>query len=714
MRNALILLASLAVGLFVGILIAGVFLAVTFGHNVNSMDMLFFLDYLPNERRWGRSPYQEAYIIVGVIPVLALGIATFALTRMKLSKYGNAHFQTKSELRRNDMLEPMGAGLLLGRQIKPPVPPKNAPLVIIQDRHSWKQFLPEGIKVRWDAYRAARPGPFISPDYDKFPNALVIAPSGSGKTVGYVIATTIISPGSMVIFDAKGELFEKTARLRESYGDKVFYFAPFDFDHPTHQYNPLHRMSLHKDPERQFTELRKLSSLFLQTKGAGSQDFVGGGTELFTAAGMLAIQRGNPTFGEIYRILYGEGGEIGEEIEVSAERLFEAAKEVHYFAARQIFVEYAGYDTKIRDSYTSVLKTAGLRQWSNPRVERVTRRNEIDFTTIRKQQQTIYVSVKSDDIEELDALLRLFFSELIQFLRQSEPGPDEPHTVQIMLDEFFQLGYMPIVVKALLQLRSHGARVSIIIQSLFGLGAIYSKEEVDILKTGSVKLYITANENETAKEIETSLGSRTGVSATRSKDIDAVGPNSGSVSISSEKIPLLDAEEIQRLDETKVIIIAERQYPILAERISYFSDPDLAPLYNSQDGPLPYPDEALSVVKDMKDDEKLKEARIQRAALKASNGGERTNPQKNDPDVSPNNGEPEASAPEPDQPNNPKDGEGGAEAMPSNEAKDTIRGVAINVTEQAQNSENTGLTEEAEKSAMVVSASANGLGPHDA
>ena len=627
MRIALILIAALLAGTFVGVLIAGVFLAFSLGHDLNNMDMLLFLDYLPNRYRWGRSPYAQAYIIVAAAPALALIIAVFTLTRAKLAVYGDAHFQSKREMRQNGMLEPMGAGLLFGRYTKRPHHPKGKPIQIRDDRYSRDWYVPRFVKSTQAARRRKSPPPFISATYDKFPHALVVAPTGAGKTVGYVIPTTIVFPGSMVILDVKGEIFEKTSRLRQGYGDKVMRFAPFDFKNPTHQYNPLHRIAQFGEREQQFTELQKIGALFLQVEGGNAHDFVSGGIELFVAAGILAIERGNATFGEIYRVIYGEGLELEDDDNAigATTRLLAAAKEVGYQPARQIFAEYAGLDPRIRDSYLSVLKASGLRQWSNPRVERITRRNEIDFSTIRRELQTIYLCVNSDDIPALDSLIRLFFSELIQFLRQNEPGDDEIHPVQIMLDEFDQLGHMPIVVKALKQIRSHGARVSIITQSIPGLRTIYTEDERESIEANAgVKLYITANDHSTADEIERSLGMRTGIAVSRSQEIGAVGPAAGSVTRHAEDRPLLTAQQIRRLDNSKVIILPERQHPILADRIEYYKDPVLAPYYDSQKGPLPYRDADLAKVMEQQEEEVLRSAQAERAArlAQSANQGE--------------------------------------------------------------------------------------------
>ena len=49
-------------------------------------------------------------------------------------------------------------------------------------------------------------------------------------------------------------------------------------------------------------------------------------------------------------------------------------------------------------------------------------------------------------------------------------------------------------------------------------------------------------------------------------------------------------DEVRRLDPNKVILIPERQNPILVDRIVYWQDPRFKALIDAQKGPLPYPD----------------------------------------------------------------------------------------------------------------------------
>ncbi|SDL76793.1 type IV secretion system protein VirD4 [Paracoccus chinensis] len=556
--------AGLIAGALVGLMIGGLWLQWQLGANLNTGHPFVLVTDFPGVRALRQDPWRTAYLIVlGAALVLALAGVVFSVTH-RLTTYGKAHFQTKGEVRRNGLAQPVGSGLVFGKFGKPE--------------------------------KRIRAGRFVCGSYDQFPHALVVAPTRSGKGVGYVIPNTLLFPGSCVVMDVKGEIFEATSRHRLAQGDRVFRFAPFDFENPTHRYNPLERIAAIADTDKRFTELSKLASYFLTPRNekGGASDFIVGARQLFVAAGMLAIERKTPTIGAIARILFGSGDK-----EKSYQRF---ATETQHEQSATIFLNFSGYSDRTLSSYASVLDGAGLGLWLNPRIEKVTSANDFSWDDIRSLPHSIYIVANSDDIPTLAPLLRLLFGELIATMRARIPDPRlEPWPVQIILDEFDQLGHMPIIVQSLKQLAGHGARVSIITQSIPGLESIYTENErLSIESAAGMKLYIAPNEKKTTGEVSEALGKTTRLALSDSYSQDGQGILKRSISRRNEERPLLTPGEVRNLDPNKIILIPERQNPILVDRIVYYQDAYFKPIFDAQKGPLPYPDAMRAELDEMR------------------------------------------------------------------------------------------------------------------
>ncbi|MCB1467512.1 MAG: type IV secretory system conjugative DNA transfer family protein, partial [Rhizobiaceae bacterium] len=103
-----------------------------------------------------------------------------------------------------------------------------------------------------------------------------------------------------------------------------------------------------------------------------------------------------------------------------------------------------------------------------------------------------------------------------------------------------------------------------------------------------MKLFLSPNEKKTAAEVSEALGKTTKLSVSDSLSRDQGFRQKRSVSRRMEERPLMSPDEIRKLSADRVILIPERQNPIMAERIVYFQDPAFKALIDAQTGPLPY------------------------------------------------------------------------------------------------------------------------------
>ena len=113
MRRLLVFLPlGLMAGALVGILAGGVVLNLILGRDPNSTGVFVLLSEFPGLAALSVPPWQLPWQIVGA-STLIFGLAGAALSfRQQLTQYGQARFQTRSNMKRTGLLQPLGAGLV--------------------------------------------------------------------------------------------------------------------------------------------------------------------------------------------------------------------------------------------------------------------------------------------------------------------------------------------------------------------------------------------------------------------------------------------------------------------------------------------------------------------------------------------------------------------------------------------------------------------------
>lgn len=489
-------------------------------------------------------------LIMGGAGVVGL-LMSLAMSGSALTRFGYTHWQTRRETKRNGFFGAPGTGFVIGKLGKPT---SRAPFLCSKT----------------------------------FPHALIVAPTGRGKTTGFVIPNLLTWQGSAVVLDVKGECYEASARHRAAEGDGIFRFAPTDWETKrTHRYNPLLRIYELEDPARQQMELLLLATLFLQNDNDRVQGLLKGGIDLFVAAGLLAFQRHRPTLGEIYRIAASGGHKQKEYLA--------RAHEVRNPAARLIFTRLASTNNDTLTSYVSLLMTSGLDQWQNPAIDAATAVSDFDFRTIRKQPFSVYLVVQPLMVKPLAPLIRLFFSDLLSALQDKEPGPDEPWPVMILLDEFNRLGKMPIVAESIEILRQYRGHLAIVTQTIPAIDEIYGENTRRALQgNAGIKLYLTPSDEKTVEELSKAVGKTTKTVVTRSRAIGKNPFEGRSQSERTEEVSLLPEDEARRLPLDEIVVVVDAQMPVRAKRVVYFDDPFFKSIHAAQAGILPFPKAPLA------------------------------------------------------------------------------------------------------------------------
>ncbi|MGH1466017.1 MAG: type IV secretory system conjugative DNA transfer family protein [Cognatishimia sp.] len=543
-RIALGVISFAILGALLGYVLASAFLTFRWFGVGADIDFLMLVQGYNELRVTHPNDIQIAHLIIGICTGAGI-LLSAVLMNDALTRFGETHWQTLSEMKRSGFFGKPGHGFILGKMGNPK---SGKPLIMSR----------------------------------VFPHALIVAPTGRGKTTGFVIPNLLTYQGSAVVLDVKGENFEATSRHRVAQGDKVFRFAPTDWkDGRSHRYNPLLRIAGLENVDRQQMELQLLASLFLQADDR-VQGLLDGGIDLFVAAGLLAFERKRPTLGEIYRIT-ASGGDKQKEYRRRAD-------EVQNPAAKLIFMRMASTNNDTLTSYLSLLMTSGLKQWSNPAIDRATATSDFDFAEIRKMPLSVYLVVEPLMVKPLAPLIRLFFSDLLATLQDHEPGKDEPWPVMIMLDEFNRLGKMPIVTDSIETLRSYRANLAIVTQTIPALDEIYGENARRALQgNAGIKLYLTPSDEKTIEELSKAVGKTTKRVVTRSRSVGR-NPFAGrSMSERTEETALLPEDEARRMDLDDIVLVVDAQMPVRAKRIKYYDDRFFKEIFDKQSGEMPYP-----------------------------------------------------------------------------------------------------------------------------
>lgn len=561
-------------GAFIGVVGASFYLTWVMGLGFDAFDMLLIARLGAIERELYAAEMRHAYAAIAGMALLGAGLAVAATFKRRLTTYGDAHWQSRAEMKANGLLGGLGRGFVCAKLGEPA---SGAPYVVAEDR----------------------------------PHVMMIAPTRAGKGVGFVVPNLLTFEGSAVTLDVKGELHRDTARWRAREGRVVHRFAPFDWENPGVRYNPLARVAELPSPEQRYTAVEKLANLFLDRDNRQNDTFSEAGKSIFVAACLRALHLGTPTLGEVRRIVM-EGHDKKKQYHRYAVDAADAGDDT----ARLLWMEASSTSLRLLTSNIQALMTGGFRAWNNPAVRRATDASDFDFATFRAERQSLYLCVAEDDIEALAPLLRMMFGDLIATLRHHEPGKDEPHAVMIMLDEFQQMGAMPYLERAIHTLASYGGRVAIIAQSLASLDRIYGPEGREGFEAGAaLKLYIQPRESRTVTEVSRAVGSCTREAVTRSYGTwRGLGGLRGQ-SVREEERPLLSETEARTMDEGEVIVLAAPLMPIRARRIKHYEDPTFARTMKAQES-MPWPGAPKDAPAQGKSE--ASEARGEKPAAKAS------------------------------------------------------------------------------------------------
>jgi type IV secretion system protein VirD4 len=399
---------------------------------------------------------------------------------------------------------------------------------------------------------------------DSCQHALLFAPTGSGKGVGFVIPNCLCWEGSLVVHDTKLENFEKTSGWRAKMGQKCYVWAPADPDGHTHCYNPMDWISL--KPGQMVDDVQKMANLILPKQDFWENEartlFVG------IVLYLLSVPEKMKSFGEVVRTIRSD--DVAYNLAVMLDTV---GKQIHPVG----YMNLAAFLQKAEKERSGVVSTlsSGLELWANPLIDTATATSDFNMQELKKQKMTVYVGITPDNLERLKKLMQIFYQQSVDLMTRKLPDSKiEPYRVLFLMDEFPTVGKMPAFQAGIAFFRGYNVKLFLVVQDTQQLKGIYEDSGMNsFLSNAMYRITFAANNIETANMISQLCGNKTveSISESKPKFLD-FSPGAKSQNVSSASRALLLPQEVITLPRDEQILMIESQPPIRSKKIEYFTD----------------------------------------------------------------------------------------------------------------------------------------------
>ena len=408
-------------------------------------------------------------------------------------------------------------------------------------------------------------------------NTLVCGGSGAGKTRFYCKPNLMQANTSYVILDPKGEIVRDVGKLLEAKGYEIKVLDLISME-KSHCYNPF--VYLRSDNDIQ----RLVTNLFKSTTPKGSQS-----NDPFwdTAASMLLLAlifylhyeapEDEQNFAMVMEML--RAGAIEDEEEPRPSPLDNLFSELEYENPEHIALKYYhSYHSGSAKTLKSIQITlaARLEKFNLESLAALTTTDELELETLGEKKTALFALIPDNDTS-FNFLVSLLYTQLFQQLFYSADhihGGSLPVPVHFLMDEFANVSLPDDFDKILSVMRSRSVSVSIILQNLAQLKALFEKQWESIVGNCDEFLYLGGNEQSTHKYVSELLGKSTIDTNTYGKSSGRSGNYSTNYQISGRE--LLTPDEVRMLDNQYAILFIRGERPVLDFKYDILKHPNVA------------------------------------------------------------------------------------------------------------------------------------------
>lgn len=405
---------------------------------------------------------------------------------------------------------------------------------------------------------------------------VVIGGAGSGKTRFFVKVNLLQANTSFVVLDPKGENLRDTGNVLVEMGYEVRVLDLINMD-KSYGYNPFVYLKDDNDVQKLVTNLFKATT----PKGSQSNDpFWDTAASMLLLALIFYLKYEAPpeeqNFSMVMEMLRaGEVREDDDSYQSPLDELFERLemKNPDHIAVKY-YKDYHSGSAKTLKSIQITL-AARLEKFNLSSLAALTAKDELDLTSLGEKKVALFALIPDNDTS-YNFLVSILYTQLFQqlfYIADHKYGGRLPVHVHFLMDEFANVSLPDDFDKILSVMRSREVSVSIILQNLAQLKALFEKQWESIMGNCDEFLYLGGNEQGTHKYVSELLGKETIDMNTYGKSTGHSGNYSTNYQISGRE--LMTPDEVRMLDNRYALLFIRGERPIIDEKFDIMKHPNV-------------------------------------------------------------------------------------------------------------------------------------------
>ena len=422
-------------------------------------------------------------------------------------------------------------------------------------------------------------------------NVLVVGGAGAGKTRFYampnILQATSETKFSMVVLDPKGGTLRSCGNYLVSQGYDVRVLDLINLDR-SHCYNPFVYLESDDDVQRLTTNLIKNTT----PKGSQTTDpFWDQAASMLLKALVFYLYYEAPPEEQNFPMVMdmiraGDVKENNDDYESPLDILFAELEErdPEHIALKYYRNYHSGAAQTLKSIQISL--AARLEKFNLPSLAGITQTDEMRLRELGEKPGAIFALIPDND-QSFNFIIGMLYTQLFQQLYRSadfEHGGRLPYHVHFIMDEFANVCLPDSFDSLLATMRSREISVSIILQNLAQLKALFEKKWESIVGNCDEFLYLGGNEQSTHKYVSELLGKET-------IDTNTYGQNKGrnghfTKNDQVQARDLMTPDEVRMLDNRYGILFIRGEYPVMDLKYDLMHHPKIA--FTEEGGAQPF------------------------------------------------------------------------------------------------------------------------------